>query len=120
MIKCLFCRQDLKPTGDRWDYDFDMVDGHYYECTVCQTKYSTSERVDHRCGTHYEEEEIDYYAIQQGNYEVECYTYPSGSCQVKRLLGPSRANFICHFSFIPPNLSPQTLLQRIKTWIVFS
>lgn len=119
-MKCLFCKQDMEVFRERWSCDYDCADGYEYKCDPCQTKYSTSMHFDYHAEKRFEEEEIDYYAIQQGNYEVECYTYPRGSCQVKRLLGPGRANFICHFSFIPPNLSPQTLLERVKTWIVFS
>lgn len=119
-MKCLFCQQDLKSLSERWDYDYDCVSGRTYKCDTCCTKYSTSVRIDFRGGVHFEGEAIDYYALQQDDYEVECYTYPRGSCHVKRLLSPGRANFICSFPFIPPNLSPQTLLQRVKTWIVFS
>jgi hypothetical protein len=118
MIKCLFCQQNLEAIKERWGADYGCIWGHDYECVPCHARYTASMRVSY--GPHFEGENVDYYTLRQDDYEIECWTYLSGSCQVKRILGPGRAAFLCHFPFIPPNLSPQTLLQRIKIWIVFS
>ena len=120
-MNCLFCQQELQTLCTRYDF-MDFEAGHDYRCPPCNTRFIAGWRtkINYIDGSRQEWEEIDYYSIRQEDYEIECYFYPTPSCYIKRYLPNDRVNIILRFNFIPPNLTPQNLLQRAKLWTLFS
>lgn len=125
---CAFCQQKLTVTQTLYDYDYDCISGHRYQCQACGIEFSANIRDERFPDGHIkcEWEEFDFWRVEDQEFRMECYLYPSPSCHILRKAkdydpknyGPIWE--VLKFRFIPKNITARNLSERVKLWLLFS
>jgi len=129
-MNCLFCKQELLDFKEDWDVEWDCLDNRIYTCQTCHATFTQKVVYDRQFTNQQKsdwrwvdsgKEELTYYRMTLEDYEIECFAWSNGPFIVRRWDANHKLIWqVLKLSTAPTNINPQTLVSRIKTWVLFS
>jgi len=129
-MNCLFCKQEILEFKEDWDVEWDCLNNRIYTCDDCHATFTQKVIYDrfytdesHRDWRWVDsgKEELSFWKMSIEDYEIECFAWSKGPFVVRRWDADHRLIWqVLKLKTIPPNLHPNNLVSRIKTWVLFS
>lgn len=129
-MNCPLCDQELIDFKEDWSADWDCLDNRVYHCKPCGAHFTqkvvykqvfTNEKQTDWRWEDSGKEELTYYKQTIKDYEIECFVWSKGPFIVRQWDNEHKFIWgVLKFPFIPPNLKSHNLVDRIRTWVLFS